>query len=949
MIINKRRRSSALVAVCVFSFALLAASAVGVASAADGTAADFTPTSLTCEYRVNPMGIDVTAPRLSWILKPIDSTKRGLSQTAYQILVASSVEKLAADEADLWDSGKVTSGESLNLSYAGKPLASFARCYWKVRVWDQKGDVSPWSKPGFWSLGILTEAEWVGNWIAFDRPLPEKDEDFYQERPAPLLRKAFSLDRPVQSAHLYITAAGYYDLHCNGKAVNEVTLDPGWTTYSKRCLYSTYDVTSLLEKGENVLAVELGNGWYNPLPMKMWGRFNLREALPVGKPRFLTHLRVELEDGTVETIVSDTSWKTTEGPSLRNSVYLGEEYDARREIAGWRTAGFDDAAWRPAVKVDSPGGRLHAQMAPAVRVHTTYKPIQITEPKPGVFVVDFGTNFSGVAELSVEGPSGTTVSMLAGERIYEDGTVNPMTGVCGQIKSPGVGGPGSPDVAVQKDRYTLKGEGLEVYRPRFTFHGLRYIQVEGFPGRPTEDNFRGIHLSTALEPTSCFECSNAMFNRINRVFRQTLLSNVVSVQSDCPAREKFGYGGDIVACGEAAIWNFDMVNFYQKVTWDFQDAARESGALTETAPFVGIDYEGLGPGAGPIGWGTAHPLLQYHLLQHYGNRRLVEEQYETTLRWIQLLESKAKDNLIEAGIGDHESLVPKSIGVSGTSFYYYNVRLAEYLAKVLGKTPDAERFAAQAEKIATAFNEKYLDPATGKYDTGTQANQSFAFYMGLVPESSREKVFQALLDDVKEKDNHLSAGIFGTKYLLQVLRDQGRPDVAYKIADQKTYPSWGFMLENGATTLWETWAESDNTFSNDHPMFGSISTWFFRCLGGIRPARDALGMDRVVIEPYFAPELDWAKASYDSVRGTIASRWKRDGDYIAWTVVVPVGTTAYVAMPGGLGDTMLDGVVLEKLDLTNVVGLREIAEREGKVACQLGSGEYRFRFKKETP
>ena len=899
-------------------------------------AADLTPTNLKCEYRVDPMGIDVTAPRLSWILTPTDPAKRDLGQSAYQILVASSPEKLAAEEADLWDSGQVESNETLNVPYDGKSLASFTRCYWKVRVWDQDGKASPWSSSAVWSMGILTTEEWGGEWIAFDRPLPEKDEDFYKERPAPLFRKAFSLGRKVRSARLYITAAGYYDLHCNGQPVGDRVLDPGWTTYSKRCLYSTYDVTSLVEQGKNVLAVELGNGWYNPLPMKMWGRFNLREALPVGKPRFLARLQVEFEDGSTEAIVSDTSWKSTEGPCLRNSVYLGEEYDARREIDGWQTAGFDDSAWRPAVKVDLPGGRLQAQMAPPVRVREVYKPIKITEPKPGVFVVDFGTNFSGVSELRVQGPRGTKVSMLAGERIYEDGTVNPMTAACGQIKRAGVGGPGAPEVAVQKDTYTLKGGVEEVYRPRFTFHGFRYIQVEGFPGRPAEANFRGVHLATALESTSRFACSNPMFNRINEVFHQTLLSNVLSVQSDCPAREKFGYGGDIVACGEAVIWNFDAAGFYQKIARDFQDAARESGALTETSPFVGIDYPGLGPGAGPIGWGTAHPFLLYHSLQHYGNRRLAEQQYETLKRWITLLDSKAQDHLIESGIGDHESLVPKSIGVSGTAFYYYNVKLAAYLAGVLDKPEEAKQFADQAEVIAAAFNKKYLDPVTGKYDTGTQANQSFAFYMGLVPEASREKVLQALVEKVQEKDNHLSTGIFGTKYLLQVLRDQGRPDVAYKIAAQKTFPSWGFMLENGATTLWETWKESDNVYSNDHPMFGSISTWFFRCLGGIRPAKDAIGMDRVVIEPYFAPELDWAKASYDSVRGTIESSWKRSGDRIAWTVTIPVGTTAYVAMPGQLDEITLDG----KKDFK----LRDVIQRDGMAGCQLGSGVYRFEF-----
>ncbi len=917
-----------------FSFPLVL---LAVLFGAATVCAEVIPQRLTCEYQTNPLGVDTPRPRLAWQLT---SKTPGQKQTAYRILAATQEKLLAPGKADLWDSDWQTSEESIHIEYDGAPLQSGKRVYWTVLVRDRNGIASKPAPTAWWEMGLLNETDWHGRWIALDRPLPEKDEDFYGDHPAPLFRKNFSLDRPIKQARLYITGLGYYDLRCNGQRPDDRMLDPGWTTYSKRVLYSTYDVTRFLKQGGNGLAVELGNGWYNPLPMRMWGRFNLREALPIGQPRFLAQLNVTFEDGTKTSIKTDSSWQSTEGPRLRNSVYLGETYDARREIDGWTLPGFDDATWKPAITLDAPGGKLRSQMAPPIRPREVLEPVAITEPKPGVFVADFGKNFTGVVELSVKGPAGTRVSMTSGELVYPDGTVNPMTAACGQIKAAGAGGPGAPDVAVQKDVYILKGTGQEVWRPRFTFHGFRYVQLKGFPGRPDKKNLRGIALSTALRPVGRFRCSNPMFNQVHEVFANTLLSNVLSVQSDCPAREKFGYGGDIVACGEAVLWNFDVATFYQKVVRDFEDAARENGAFTETAPFVGIGIEGLGPGAGPVGWGTAHPMVQYHCLNHYGNRRLVEQQWKSTCRWIALLESKAENDILVNGIGDHESLVPKSIGVSGTAFYYYNVWLAGQMADMLGKNEEARYFSQKAEQIRKRFNEHFLNSQTGQYDTGTQANQSFAFYMGLVPAESRAKSLAFLLDDLQKNDHHLTTGIFGTKYLLQILSDQGRPDIAYTIANQKTCPGWGYMLENGATTLWENWKGSDNTFSNDHPMFGSICSWFVRCLGGIAPARDAIGFDRVVIEPKFVAGLEWATAEYDSIRGLVRTDWKRHDGRIILTVTIPVGTCARIVLPA----KSAEGILIDRAPLEKAKNVDLIETENGKTACRIGSGTHQFQF-----
>ena len=416
----------------------------------------------------------------------------------------------------------------------------------------------------------------------------------------PLLRKSFSLEKPLRRATLYITGLGYYDLHVNGQKPDDRALDPGWTTYGKRVLYSTFDLTDQLHGGENLLAVELGNGWYNPMPLRMWGRYNLREFLDVGRPRLLARLNIEFADGSTKSIVTDSSWKTTLGPTIRNSVYMGEKFDARKIIPGWTLPRFDDSDWKPAVVLDAPEGRLQAQTAPPIRTRDIYEPVAITEPKPGMFVVDFGKNFSGVVELkNLEGPAGAEISIVTGERLYSDGTVNPMTAVAGQIKKAGMGGPGAPDVAIQKDVYILGGNGPETWRPKFTFHGFRYAQVTGFPERPTKKNFRGIHLGTDVVPAGRFECSNEMFNQIHELFIQTLTSNILSVQSDCPAREKFGYGGDLVSCSEAAVWNFDMATFYQKIVRDFQDAARGKWGFDRDIPLCRNRNRGSRPRRGP--------------------------------------------------------------------------------------------------------------------------------------------------------------------------------------------------------------------------------------------------------------------------------------------------------------------------------------------------------------
>ena len=897
---------------------------------------DVRPARLTCEYLVNPMGIDVTAPRLAWVL---ESEERGQRQTAYRVLVAGSEEQLKADVGDLWDSGKVESRDGINVAYAGKPLASGQQAWWKVRVWDKDGKESGWSEVASWEMGLLQPEDWKAKWITDVKPLPDKPEEFYKDDPAPLFRSEFAVTGKVRRARAYASGLGYYEMRCNGYRVGNHALDPGWTSYAKRVLYSTYDVTSLIKGGKNAVGLMVGNGWYNPLPLKMWGWLNLREHLRVGRPMVIMQLDIEYENGTHQMVATGPGWKQADGPILRNSVYLGEVYDARREQAGWDQAGFADGTWRPVVQADSHVGPLRAQMQPPVRITNVLKPIAFRQPEAGVRIFDMGQNFAGVIRIVLNGKSGTRVTFRYGELLDKDGKLNGMTSVAGQAKGKGRGGPGAPDVAYQTDEYILKGGGDEEFSPRFTFHGFRYVEVTGLGEETGMRGLEGLRMNSDVQQVGRFACSSEMFNRIQKMCEWTLLSNLFSVESDCPHREKFGYGGDIMAASEFAMLNFDMAAFYAKVVRDYQDAARDNGALTETAPYVGISDEGLEKGPGPIGWATVHPLLLAQLYQYYGDRRLLEEQYETARRWVEFLKSHAKDDCIEKCIGDHETLAPKEIPLTSTAFYYYNVATVARIAGIIGRADDAKAYSALAEKIREAFNRRFYKAGTARYEPDTQANQAFALYFGMASPDQRAGAIRALVEDVETKHaGHLTTGIFGTKYMLNVLSDVGRADVACNIVSRKDFPGWGHMLEGGATTLWEHWEFSDNTFSHNHPMFGSVSEWFYKAVAGISVADDAVGADKFVIRPNPVGDLTGAEGDYMSARGRVAARWRIEGGKFTLETTIPPGTTATLYLPG----SDRAGVRESGQPADQAVGVRFLRAEPGRLVYSLEAGKYVF-------
>ena len=894
---------------------------------------------LRCEYLVNPLGIDLPQPRLSWRLQ---ATTRGQKQTAYQILVATDEARLVEGRADLWDTHKVASDQSIHVVYGGKPLTSRTRCFWKVRIWDKDGKAGPFSETAQWEMGLLNGADWRARWINDGKAAPKNDEDFYKEDPAPLFRKTFDLPQAARRARLYITGLGYYEAHLNGRPVGDHVLDPAWTVYSQRVFYSTCDVTGLLRDGANCLAVTLGNGWYNPLPLRMWGHLNLREHLILGRPRFIAQLEVELADGSQTTMLSDESWRVAPGPLLRNNIYLGEVYDARREIPDWDQPSCEDSSWAHAAIATEPIGRLQAQPLPPIRATTLLKPVKITEPARGTFLFDMGQNFAGWARLTLDVPAGTPITLRYGELLHEDGTLDPMTSVCGQIKGmrdgAPVGGPGAPEIAWQSDTYIAKGNGPETYTPRFTFHAFRYVEMTGFPGTPTVDMMQGLRLNTDVTDAGAFTCSNERLNRIQTMCRWTFLSNIFSVQSDCPHRERFGYGGDLVTTSDAFMLNFDMSRFYAKAAQDWHDSALADGMLTDTAPFVGIQYCG-------VAWAMAHPLLLQQLYRYYGDRRIVEQQYPTSKRWFDLVASRTPGHIIQEGLSDHEALSPAPAPEMVTPLYCESARLLARLAHILGRHKEARVYADQAEAIAGAYRAKFPTEDSGRIPPGTQASQSFALQLNMLDSQKREPALQYLLDEIKRNHGHLTTGIFGTRYLLEVLSRNGCAPAAYDIVNRRDFPGWGFMLENDATTLWEHWEFSDNTYSHNHPMFGSVSQWFFNWLGGIQPDPEAMGFDRIVIRPQTVGDLRWVRCQYNSIRGPIVSNWRLDGRTLHLDVTIPPNATATVYWPATeAADIAESGRVLAQAPGVHLLG------HEGEsLILEIQSGSYAFVGTIETP
>ncbi len=888
------------------------------------------PVQLLCEYQSNPLGIDMASPRFSW---QFHAGERNQFQSSYELIVSDDLNAIHKEAGNIWSTGDVASSQSIQIEYQGKPLRSFTRYYWRVKVFNQRHDASSWSEINWFETAMMHADDWKAQWVNDGSTLP-KIESYLKADRMPVFRKVFPVAKKILSARLYISGLGYYEAYLNGNKIGDHVLDPGFTTYSKEVLYSVYDIGSLVKKGNNIAGIMLGKGWYNPLPFKIFGRWNLSDYQESGRPCVKAEIHINYKDGSTAIIATDEFWQTAPGPVIRNNVYLGEQYDARLEQKDFSAMQTDSMVWKPAVKIQGPSGKLTFQMQPAIKITKIIIPVRITEPKKDTFIVDMGQNFAGVAKIKVSGPAGTTISLRYGEDLFNDGSLNYLTTCATQIKKGGInGGPGCPETAWQEDRYTLKGGGLETWSPRFTFHGFRYLEITGWPGKPTLKDIEGLRMNADVKPAGTFACSNSMFNQLHEAIQWTFLSNLFSVQSDCPAREKMGYGGDMVATADAFIYNFDMANFYRKAIQDFANEQRLQGGITEIAPFTGIADKGYGDDSGPLGWELAFPYLQERLYDFYGDERVISDNYDAFKKQLDFLKSKTIDGVFYWDISDHEALDAKPEAFSAAAFYYHHVCLAARFASILHKTDDSLKFSSQAQQIRNTIVQKFLVKGTGRFDNATQSAQLFALWYDLSPE--KENTMKVLMEEYARHDWHISTGIFATKMMFDVLRENNLNELAYKIANQRTYPGWGNMLEHGATTLWETWAYPKADPSQNHPMFGSIDAWFYRSLLGINGA--APGFEKLIIKPQPVAGLTWARGSYSSIRGKIDVDWSVTGHHLILKTTVPANTSAEIWIPSA------DGMVAESnKPVKNNPDLKFLRIENGYTVVEAGSGNYIF-------
>ena len=959
--------------------------------------------SLRCEYHNNPLGIDITEPRLSWVSQ---SEKRGWKQSAYQILVASSQKALDADRGDLWDSGKVEAQQSIQIPYAGKPLLSHAQCFWKVKVWDQNGAASPWSQTATWSMGLLNETDWQAQWIGHDKAVkitPNRDAELagkghkititkalygikgnskkqvdikeklqahvdagnlslkvtnefagkdpaFEEKkvleaqwlvddwksgsvtaensvcdltigrpkqylPAPYLRKEFTVATGVKRAIIYATAQGVYELSLNGQRVSNDVFMPGWTDYKQRIYYTAYDVTDLLKEGPNAIGAILGDGWFR-------GNISCVGQNKYGnKLRFKAQLHIDYDNGQSKILTTDSDWKASYGPILESDMQAGEVYDARLEMPGWNQAGFDQSSWSPIVTGSSIKPLLQAYPGVPVRAVKELPAVKVTEPTPGTYVFDLGQNFSGWARLKVNGQAGDEVTMIFAEMLKDDGSAYTIN-----LRS-----------ARAVDTYVLKGGGEEVWEPRFTFHGFRYVQVTGLKEKPTADAITGIVLYSDSPESSSFECSNPMVNKIQENIVWGQRSNYLEVPTDCPQRdERLGWTGDTQVFIRTGCYNQDVSEFFTKWMVDLMDTQNRQGLFGNQAPVF--------HGHGAAAWACAGIICPWTIYKVYGDTRMIETHYDAMVRY---MDACGKD-----GLGGRKAHTrgawlapggrPPTAFISA-AYHAYTTSLMAEMAVALGKIDDATKYNKQFQDIRAHFQKTFVK-ADGKIESELQTAYCMALSFDLLTAAQRKQAEAHLIERIKKDNYHLSSGFLGIPILLPTLTDMGRSDIAYRMIQNTTYPSWGYSIEQGATTIWERW----NSYSKDkgfgdvkmnsfnHYSLGACGEWMFRSMLGIET--DGAGFKKITMKPELGEGITWAKGHYDSIQGRISSDWKIENKTFHWNITVPANTTATVYVPAKDAAAVTEsGKAAAEAE-----GVKFLRMENDRAVYQVAAGTYQF-------
>lgn len=819
------------------------------------------PTQLTTEYRVDPLGLDTPCPRFCW---KNESPRWMEDQTAYQVLVSKSSVQLAKNIGEIWDSGIIRSDQSVHVEYAGLPLTSGTRYYWKVRCWNRDGTASDYSCNAVFETGLLYESDWKAEWLAVQSGV--------------LLRKEFEVQAKAVNARMYVTAAGLYECYLNGAKIGDHVLEPAWTDYEDRVLYQTYDVTEMLHHGSNVIGAMVGLGAYryhgtSPLDYKGGGA-----------PKLLLQLNVTYEDGTCLIYPSDSSWRMVPGPVVSEHFYAGETYDARLQHDGWKLTGFDDRSWPSAIVDTEFRTRLEASVEPPIRAIGVVTPSSIWSPAPDIYVLDMGNNYAGRARLTVHGKAGMKITLKYGEVLESDERVSTRN-LWGSNTNP-----------EQTDCYIVKGSGIEVWEPTFTYKGFRYLEITGYPGILKAENIAGVIIHSDVETTGRFSSSNNLLNIIQAAILRTQANNLHGLPEDCPTRERRGWGADAHVTAEEAMYNFDMAAFYSKWAGDLRTSQREDGGVFCVAPGKDMFVDPA--------WGIAYTLIPWYMYKFYADIRIIQQHYEGTKKWISYLTSRSSNHILlnpeHTWGNDWLSLQETPGALFRTGFYYWNVQIAARMAELLGYEAEATKYNELSGAIRTEFNKVFYNRDTGDYGNGSQFSNALPLFLNLVVEEHRNTVLDRLVGDIRKRNYHLTGGILGTKYIIDTLDRYDRSDVLYDTVTRVDENSWGYMLETGPGTIWESWSngvDGSGTDSKNHPALCSIGAWFYRGLAGIDQEESSCGFRETIIRPQPIGDLTECSATVQTMYGIVSSAWFIKEGLFSLEVGIPSGTSAIVKLP----------------------------------------------------
>ena len=878
--------------------------------------------NLICEYHTDPIGIDIQKPRLSWQML-LD--ENNVLQTAYEIKVTDQ----SAKGSEVWNSGKVNSDQSVNVAYEGPALKSMQRVYWQVRIWDNNNKASAWSAPAFWEMGILEPESWKASWISMD-----SEKEIKGSKPCQYLRKDFSTTKKIQSARVYVTSLGLYQLFLNGKKVSTDLFTPGWTSYKNRIQYQTYEVTSMIRE-KNAMGAILGDGWYrgNIGWVSQNGYYGSKLAL-------LAQLQINYTDGTTETIGSDQSWKASNGPIIESDIYNGETYDARKAMPGWAANGFDDSQWGKVAVIDHSKKILIAPQGAVVKAIEEMKPLKMFTTPKGETVLDMGQNMVGWVRLKVQGKKGEQVTLTFAEVLDKAGnfyTTNLRSAKC-------------------TDHFILNGSGVEVFEPHFTFHGFRFVKIEGNSSPVSLDQVTGVVIHSDMAPTGSFTCSDTLINQLQQNIQWGQKGNFLDVPTDCPQRdERLGWAGDAQVFSMTAAYNFNVAPFYTKWMRDVAADQLPNGKVPHVIPDV-LKGEG-----GSTAWSDVTIIVPWTTYLTYGDKRILEVQYPSMKAWVEYMRSRAGEDLIWTGdyhFGDWLAFATTDSDYPGattekdliaTAYYSYSSGLLAKIAGIIGKSDDAKSYTQLSDNIKKAFQKEFVTPA-GRLVSHTQTAYSLALAFELLPEDLIPKAAAFLAADVK-KMGHLTTGFVGTPLLCKILSAHGYDDLAFMLLTRKTYPSWLYPVTQGATTIWERWdgQKPDGSFQDvgmnsfNHYAYGAIGEWLYRHVAGMDIDPGMPGYKHILLAPHPGGGLTNANAEFTSLYGKVKSSWKIEGNDFVYDVTVPANTTATVTLPSAQADQL---TVNAQAMPASIKG--SLKQTEKGVSLNVGSGSYQFRYVMKT-